>query len=364
MTFLSGARIWAVAKKEFYHLRRDHLTGGMVAGIPIVMTVLFGYAINTDVRNLHAAAVDEANTSASRALLADARASQVLQFVESASSVQELEMLIATGKISIGIYIPPDFEERVIHQRTPYAQLLVDDSDPVILGAVRGLSNLPVGTNLSRRPDTFAIRPLYNPERRSAIFIVPGLCGVILTLTMVLFTSIAIVRERERGNLEMLITTPVKSLELMIGKIIPYVLIGYLQISIILLLGVVLFDVPIRGTLTDFYIASGVFVISTLSLGLLISTIADTQFQAFQVTFMTFLPQLLLSGFMFPFEGMPKAVQYLAEVFPLTHFLRIVRGIILRDASLSSLSAELWPLVLFFVVVMLLATSRFRKRLD
>ncbi len=364
MTFLSGARIWAVAKKEFYHLRRDHLTGGMVAGIPIVMTVLFGYAINTDVRNLHAAAVDEANTSASRALLADARASQVLQFVESASSVQELEMLIATGKISIGIYIPPDFEERVIHQRTPYAQLLVDDSDPVILGAVRGLSNLPVGTNLSRGPDTFAIRPLYNPERRSAIFIVPGLCGVILTLTMVLFTSIAIVRERERGNLEMLITTPVKSLELMIGKIIPYVLIGYLQISIILLLGVVLFDVPIRGTLTDFYIASGVFVISTLSLGLLISTIADTQFQAFQVTFMTFLPQLLLSGFMFPFEGMPKAVQYLAEVFPLTHFLRIVRGIILRDASLSSLSAELWPLVLFFVVVMLLATSRFRKRLD
>lgn len=244
----------------------------------------------------------------------------------------------------------------------------MDDSDPVILGAVRGLSNLPVGTNLSRGPDTFAIRPLYNPERRSAIFIVPGLCGVILTLTMVLFTSIAIVRERERererGNLEMLITTPVKSLELMIGKIIPYVLIGYLQISIILLLGVVLFDVPIRGTLTDFYIASGVFVISTLSLGLLISTIADTQFQAFQVTFMTFLPQLLLSGFMFPFEGMPKAVQYLAEVFPLTHFLRIVRGIILRDASLSSLSAELWPLVLFFVVVMLLATSRFRKRLD
>jgi ABC-2 type transport system permease protein len=288
----------------------------------------------------------------------------VLQFVESASSVQELEMLITTGKISIGIYIPPDFEERVIHQRAPYAQLLVDDSDPVILGAVRGLSNLPVGTNLSRGLNTFATRPLYNPERRTAIFIVPGLCGVILTLTMVLFTSIAIVRERERGNLELLITTPIKSLELMIGKIVPYALIGYLQISIILLLGVTLFDVPIRGTLTDFYIASGVFIISTLSLGLLISTIADTQFQAFQVTFMTFLPQLLLSGFMFPFEGMPKAVQYLAEVFPLTHFLRIVRGIILRDASLSSLSAELWPLALFFVVVMLLATSRFRKRLD
>lgn len=368
MTFISAARIWAVAKKEFFHLRRDHLTGGMVAGIPIVMTILFGYAINTDVRNLHAAAVDEANTSASRALLADAQASQVIQFVRAANSVQELEQMIAAGQISVGIYIPPDFEERLIHQRTPYAQMLVDDSDPVILGAVRGLANLPVGpqlsTDIGAGLNTFATRPLYNPERRSAVFIVPGLCGVILTLTMVLFTSIAIVRERERGNLELLITTPVMSLELMIGKIIPYVLIGYIQISIILLLGVSLFDVPIRGTLLDFYIGAGVFVISTLSLGLLISTLAETQFQAFQITFMSFLPQLLLSGFMFPFEGMPRAAQYLAEVFPLTHFLRIVRGIILRDASLSALTAELWPLALFFVVVILLATSRFQKRLD
>lgn len=366
MTFISASRIWAIAKKEFFHLRRDHLTGGMVAGIPIVMTILFGYAINTDVRNLRAAAVDEANTSASRALLANAQASQVIQFVRAANSVQELEQMITAGQISVGIYIPPDFEERLIHQRTPYAQMLVDDSDPVILGAVRGLASLPVGGQLSTSTglNTFATRPLYNPERRSAVFIVPGLCGVILTLTMVLFTSIAIVRERERGNLELLITTPVLSLELMIGKIIPYVLIGYIQISIILLLGVSLFDVPIRGTLLDFYTGAGVFVISTLSLGLLISTMAETQFQAFQITFMSFLPQLLLSGFMFPFEGMPKAAQYLAEVFPLTHFLRIVRGIVLRDASLSALTAELWPLALFFVIVILLATSRFQKRLD
>ncbi len=365
MTLISVSRIWAIAKKEFFHLRRDHLTGGMVAGIPIVMSILFGYAINTDVRNLHAAAVDEANTSASRALLADAQASQVLRYVAPASSVQELEALIRQGRISVGVYIPPDFEERLVHGQTPYAQLLVDDSDPVILGAVRGLADMPVrGQSSDKAAATFAPRPLFNPERRSAVFIVPGLCGVILTLTMVLFTSIAIVRERERGNLELLITTPVLSLELMIGKIVPYVLIGYIQISIILLLGVSLFDVPVRGTLLDFYLGAGVFVVSILSLGLLISTIAETQFQAFQVTFMSFLPQLLLSGFMFPFEGMPRAAQYLAELFPLTHFLRIVRGIVLRDAELTLLTAELWPLALFFVAVMFLATKRFQKRLD
>ena len=365
MNVISGVRIWAIAKKEFFHLRRDHLTGGMVAGIPIMMSILFGYAINSDVRNLTAAAVDEANTSASRALLANTQASQVITFVRPASSVQELEQLIMSGKISVGVYIPPDFEARVIHNNTPYAQLLVDDSDPVILGAVRGLINVPVSPGRGGpAAKTFEARPLFNPERRSAVFIVPGLCGVILTLTMVLFTSIAIVRERERGNLELLITTPVLSLELMIGKILPYILIGYIQISIILLMGVWLFDVPIRGTLLDFYTGAGMFVISTLSLGLLISTIAETQFQAFQVTFITFLPQLLLSGFMFPFEGMPKVVQYLAEVFPLTHFLRIVRGIILRDATLPMLSAEMWPLALFFVVVILAATKRFQKRLD
>ena len=365
MTMISIGRIWAIAKKEFFHLRRDHLTGGMVAGIPIVMSILFGYAINTYVRNLNAAAVDEANTSASRALLADAQASQVLTFVEPASSVQVIEELIREGRISVGVYIPPDFEERLVHRKTPYAQLLVDDSDPVILGAVRGLADMPVrGQPRDTAATTFAPRPLFNPERRSAVFIVPGLCGVILTLTMVLFTSIAIVRERERGNLELLITTPVLSFELMIGKIVPYIFIGYIQISIILLLGVSLFDVPVRGTLLDFYLGAGVFVISILSLGLLISTIAETQFQAFQVTFMSFLPQLLLSGFMFPFEGMPKAAQYLAELFPLTHFLRIVRGIVLRDAELAMLTAELWPLALFFVIVMFLATKRFQKRLD
>ena len=374
MTFaLSATRIWAIASKEFFHLRRDRLTGGMVAGIPIFMSILFGYAINNDVRDLRAALVDESNTHLSRALAQAAQASQVVNFTRHANTVQDLERLIRTGKISVGVYIPPDFEQRVAQGRPPFAQLLVDDSDPIILSTVRGLAQLkaerlarpaPANPQSAGQNGTFAVRPLFNPERRSAVFIVPGLCGVILTLTMVLFTSIAIVRERERGNLELLITTPVKSLELMLGKIVPYVCIGYVQISIILLLGMGLFDVPVRGSVLDFYAGAGIFVISVLSLGLFISTIADTQFQAFQITFMSFLPQLLLSGFMFPFEGMPRAAQILAEVFPLTHFLRVVRGIVLRDASLPSLGPDLWPLAVFFVVVVLAATVRFNKRLN
>ena len=358
-------RVQAIAMKEIRHLRRDRLTGGMIAGIPVMMTLLFGYAINNDVRNLSAAVVDESNTSASRALVAAARASQVIDKLTAAGSPWELEQMISRGEITVGIYIPQDFEQRLAQGRRPLAQLLVDDSDPVVLGAAKALALLPIGpVNQTESKLTFEVHSLYNPERRSALFIVPGLCGVILTLTMVLFTSIAIVRERERGNLELLITTPVTSLELMTGKIFPYIIIGYVQVSLILGLGVWLFDLPVRGSLLDFYLGVGVFVPSVLTLGLIISTVASTQFQAFQLTFMTFLPQLLLSGFMFPFEGMPRPVQYFAEIFPLTHFLRIVRGIVIKEAPLVDLSAEMWPLLVFFVAGMLFATMRFSKRLD
>ncbi|MEZ5500103.1 MAG: ABC transporter permease [Steroidobacteraceae bacterium] len=362
MSAFSLARTLAIARKEFRHLRRDRLTGGMIAGIPIVMTLLFGFAINNDVRHLRAAAVDDAGTSASRALIADTAASQVVDFIASAQSVADLEDMLAEGTIAVGLYIPPDFEMRRLRGDRPLAQLLIDGSDPIISGAARGLERMPV--DRGRAVQLFESRLFYNPERRSAIFIVPGLLGVILTLTMVLFTSIAIVRERERGNLELLITTPVRSLELMVGKILPYVAIGYVQISLILLLGVGLFHVPVRGSVGELYVAAGIFVISVLTLGLAISTLAKTQFQAFQMTFVTFLPQLLLSGYMFPFEGMPRAARYLAEIFPITHFLRIVRGILLRGAELADLYRQIWPLALFFVIVITFATLRFRKRLD
>ena len=359
----SAGRTFAIARKEFFHLRRDRLTGGMVVGIPLMMTILFGYGINQDVRNLRAVVVDEANTSASRALVAEAEASQAIRIVGSAASVSELESMIASADISVGVYIPPDFEQRLAHRNPPYAQILADDSDPVVMSALRRISGLVVGDKANPL-NAVELRPLYNPERRSAVFIVPGLCGVILTLTMVLFTSIAVVRERERGNLELLITTPVRPLELMVGKIIPYIFIGYVQISLILWLGVTLFDVPIRGSLSNFYIGAGMFVVSILSLGLLISTAAENQFQAFQMTFMSFMPQMLLSGFMFPFEGLPRAVQLLGETFPLTHCLRIVRGVVLRDATLPMLTDDIWPLAVFFLLVMTFATVKFRKRLD
>jgi len=267
----------------------------------------------------------------------------------------------------VGILIPADFERRVAVGDRPAAQLLVDGSDPVLLAAARLLVGVPVprdGIAPATAGPAFETRTYYNPERRSAVQIVPGLVGVILTMTMTLFTAVAIVRERERGNLELLITTPVRTPELMLGKILPYMLIGLVQVSLVLIVGAILFDVPIRGSLIDVYAASFIFVTATLALGLLISTLVQTQFQAFQLTFFSFLPQILLSGFMFPFDGMPRAAQWLAEIFPLTHFVRIIRGIMLRGASLSEVSRDLWPLGAFFVMTMGLATMRFRKRLD
>lgn len=361
-------RVAAVAGKEFRHLRRDRLSGGLIIGIPVVMTLLFGFAINTDVRDLPAAVADQAATSASRALVSAVRASGVVRIVRHVAGPTELEQLLAQGRVVVGIYLPPDLEARLSDGR-PVGQLLVDGSDPVVQNAARGLqqASLPLllgELGARQSPPVLAVRAFYNPERRSPVFIVPGLCGVILTLTMVLFTAAALVRERERGNLELLITTPVGRLELMLGKIVPYVVIGYVQVSLILGIGVFLFHVPVRGSLLDFYAGAGAFVVSILSLGLLISTLASTQFQAFQMTFMSFLPQLLLSGFMFPFDGMPREARWLAELFPLTHYLRIVRGVVLRDADLMLMARDIWPLGVFFLVVMTLATVRFRKRLD
>lgn len=368
MNAFSPRRALAVARKELLHLRRDRLTGGMIAGIPLMMTLLFGYAINQDIRHLRAGVADLSGTQRGRWLAADAQATQVVDLVAHATSARELEALLVRGEISVGILIPPDLEERLVRRDRPAAQLLVDGGDPIVLGAARALTELPApgrSASLASAPaPLFELRAYYNPERRSAVHIVPGICGVILALTMVLFTAIAIVRERERGNLELLITTPVQSAELMIGKILPYVAIGYVQISLILGLGVILFDLPIRGSLLDFYAAAGAFVVASLALGLLISTVAESQFQAFQMTFTSFLPQIMLSGYMFPFDGMPRPAQWLAEIFPLTHFLRIVRGIVLRGATLGDVAGELWPLALFFTATLGLAALRFRKRLD
>ena len=360
-------RIRAVAGKEVRQLLRDRLTFGMIVGLPLLQIMLFGYAINTDVRHLKAGVADMARTQLSRTLVAEAQASQVLDVTAQVSSAGELEKLLDDGRISVGIYIPPDFDRRASVGDQPAAQLMVDGSDPTLLGVAQGLAAMPLqGRDLSPPSPVplFELRNYYNPERRSAVDIVPALIGVILTLTMVLFTAVAIVRERERGNLELLITTPVRTPELMAGKIWPYILIGLIQVTIVLVAGELLFQVPVRGSLLDLYLAALLFIAASLGLGLLISTVAKTQFQAMQLTVFTFLPSILLSGFMFPFDGMPRFAQGLGELLPLTHFVRLVRGILLRGADLGDLLPDVWPLALFFGLTMTLAVLKFHKRLD
>ncbi|NNF51792.1 MAG: ABC transporter permease [Gammaproteobacteria bacterium] len=365
---MSATRILAIFRKELKQLTRDRLTFGMIIGIPMLQMILFGYAINTDVRHLHAAVADQAQTQLSRAMIQDAQASQVLDIVAERATAEELEQLMRDGIVSIGIFIPHDFERRLQQGDRVAAQLLVDGSDPVILGAAQQLARMPVRLDTATGPvatkATFEVRAFYNPERRSAVNIVPGLIGVILTMTMVLFTAVAIVRERERGNLEMLITTPVSTPELMIGKVLPYILIGLIQVTIILGLGALLFQVPVNGSLVDIYLASLLFIGANLTLGLVISAVAKNQFQAMQMTFFFFLPSILLSGFMFPFEGMPLVARYIAEILPLTHFLRLIRGIMLRGAEIAALAPEVLALLAFMVLTMLIAILKFRKSLD
>lgn len=361
-------RLYAIISKEFRQLLRDRLTFGMIVGIPLLELILFGYAINTDVRNLQAAYADQSNTHLSRQLVADLKSTQVLEFGFSVRSAGELEELLREGSISVGVLIPEDFDRRIIDGRRSAVHLLVDGSDPTILGVARQLTSMPVSFDTQFKAGggapVFEVRNFYNPERRSAVNIVPGLIGVILTMTLTLFTAVAIARERERGNIEFLINTPVSTTELMVGKVIPYIAIGLIQVTLILGLGKLIFDVPVRGPLIDLYLASLTFIAANLSLGLFISTAVKTQFQAMQLSIFVMLPSILLSGFMFPFDGMPQIAQYIGEFLPITHFIRLVRGIMLREAGIGELLIEAQILVGFTILMMAAAILRFRKRLD
>jgi ABC-2 type transport system permease protein len=280
------------------------------------------------------------------------------------SSPQELDNLLRQGKISAALVVPTDFEARLERNERSVLQIVVDGSDQVVQASARQLAAFPLPGDDRSRSGRIEVLNLYNPQRLAPVNTVPGLIGVILTMTMVLFTATALVREREHGNLEMLIATPVSPWELTLGKLLPFAAIGLVQVSVVLLLGKLLFAVPLRGSLSELYLASLVFICASLALGVFISTLARSQFQAMQMAFFTFLPQILLSGFMFPFAGMPKAAQWLAELLPLTHFLRLVRGIMLRGAGL----VELWPalaaLLLFTLLMLGVAVTRVHKRLD
>jgi len=357
-------RIAAVVSKEFRQLRRDRLSAGMIVGMPVMQLLLFGYAINMDVRHLQAGVADLSATAASREFVQDLAHSQVIELRYQEASAEALEGLLRQGKISVGIYIPPDFDRRLQDPSRAAAQLLVDGSDTVVQGAAARLAGPVTTSPVDYRPPVMEIRTYYNPERRSPVNTVPGLIGIILTMTMTLFTAVAIVRERERGNLELLITTPIRTPELMLAKILPYIGIGLIQAALVLLLGDWLFKVPMRGSPLDVFFVVLAFIIANLAMGLMISTLASNQFQAMQMTFFFLLPSILLSGFMFPFDGMPAVAQGIAEFLPMTHFMRLIRGVVLRGADLSDLSGELAVLGLFIAVAMTVAVLRFNKRLD
>ena len=373
---LDLGRIYAIFRKELWQLSRDRITFAMIVMIPLVQLVLFGYAINTDVRHVPAAIVDQSGSSAARLLAADLQASQTVRFVEQEfHDVATATKAMTAGEINAILVIPVDFERRLDDRLRgigrPLAQWITDGSDPMLGNAINSLKQMPLTLRSPRHKDSslpasavFEVVNYYNPERRSAVNIVPGLIAVILTMTMILFTSAAIVREREQGNMEFLINTPIRPLELMIGKILPYIAIGIIQVSILLGLGHALFAVPLPEQWLSFWLVTLLFILASLTLGLLISTKAQTQLQAMQLTVFILLPSILLSGFMFPYVAMPLPAQHIAELLPATHYVRLVRAVVLRDANWSELLGDISVLVGFIVVGMTLATMQFRKRLD
>ena len=386
-------RILAIARKELRQLVRDRLTLAMIAGIPTLQLILFGYAINLDVRNVPTAVLDRSQTSLSRRILGQLAATQTFRLQQEVRNETEALRLLSLSKVGAVVVIPTDLARRVERGRGAEISILVDASNPTTAaaamlggeglgqalagsfhpfgtpgGAVRrlpdGRTELGAHSDLARpEPIRISVLPLYNPERRTPVFIVPGLVGVILTMTMMLMTALAIVRERERGTLEFLIATPVRRGELMVGKILPYLLVGHVQVSLILALGALLFSVPIQGSLLDLGLGAVVFIAAMLTMGLVISAAARTQFQAMQMAFFFFLPSMLLSGFMFPFEAMPRPAQWIGLALPLTHFLRIARGVLLKGASLESLAGEVLAIAAFMLVGLGVATLTFRKRL-
>lgn len=370
----SFARAIAIMMKELRQLARDRITFAMIVMIPFAQLMLFGYAINTDVRHVPAGLLDFAATAQTRTLVQDIEASQVVQFIRRFDDLKQAEAAITNGEVAAVLYLPADFERRVLERelqlsQAPVGQWITDGSDPVLSGAVSSLRQMPISEPRTVQNDdtnnaVLEIVNYFNPEKRSAVNIVPGLIAVILTMTMILFTSAAIVREREQGNMEFLITTPIRPIELMLGKIMPYILVGLLQTGIILTLGNRLFAVPLPVDLLSLLVITLLFILASLTLGLMISTQAQTQLQAMQMTIFILLPSILLSGFMFPFAAMPEPAQWISELLPATHYVRMIRAVVLREAHWSDLHFDVGYLLGFIVVGMTIATLRFKKRLD
>jgi ABC-2 type transport system permease protein len=368
-------RLGAVARKELIQLRRDRMTLGMMVGLPVMQLLLFGYAINTDVRHIPTVIYDQDHSEEARDLLGRMRATGFYDVVGVVRDYEEIQLALRAGKARVALVVPVGYGAALRSGRSAGVQLVVDGSDPqTVASATNTAASLVVARSaqlLAARLGHMALtQPLwlepttwYNPELKTAIYVVPGLVGVILTMTMTMLTAMAIARERERGTLEQLIVSPIKRLELIVGKIVPYIGIGYVQMSLVLLIGHLVFGVPVVGSLPLLYALAAVFIAANLAIGLFFSTVARTQQQAMQMSFFFLLPNMLLSGFMFPFEGMPVPAQWLSTALPLTHFLRIVRGITLKGAVFADVVSELLWLGGILGVLVLLASLRFSKKL-
>ncbi|HEV2147679.1 MAG TPA: ABC transporter permease [Longimicrobiaceae bacterium] len=371
-------RLFAVVWKEFRQLRRDPTTMGMLFGIPVVQLLLFGFAVRTDVQDVPIAVYDRAGTGASRALVQSFQNTGSFRVVGHAASAGELRGWIAAGDVRAGLVIPDDYARRLNRGEPAGVQVLVDAADPITSRSVMGTAALlgmrpppgripagaagaPVaaGAALDMR-----ILPLFNPGLRNELYIVPGIIGLLLSITMLLMTAVAVVRERERGTLEQLIVTPLTRAEFMLGKAVPYVAIGYVQLTAVLLLGWAVFGVVPRGSLGLLYAVSAAFILANLGLGLMISNRAESQRQAMMMAYFFMLPNILLSGFIFPREAMPAAAQWIGAALPLTYFLEVLRGVILRGTGTEALWREVLVLTAFAAALTTVSVTRFRKRLD
>lgn len=372
-----GRRLHAMVVKEFIELRRDRATLAMIVSIPIMQLILFGFAINTNPRHLPTALLAQDTSQFARSIVATLKATSYFDIVREAKSEADLDYLIKSGRVMFAIQIPPDFGRRLRRGERPAILVIADATDPSAAGnavaALQGLAGFAftrdlVGpsSNLKARQEPYDIRihKRYNPSGETRINIVPGLLGVILTMTMLIFTALAVTRETERGTIEGLLAMPLRPTEIMLGKIIPYVLVGFVQMTIILFTARYLFQVPVEGSLLLLLLLTMLFIGANLAMGYTFSTISRTQLQAVQMSFMFFLPNILLSGFMFPFQGMPQWAQYVGEALPLTHYNRIVRGIMLKQAGIAELGQEAVMLAVFMIAAMALAVVRFRRTLD
>ena len=370
LTRIRGSLVWPMLWKEFIQMRRDRLTLGMMVLIPAIQLMLFGFAIRTEVRNLPTVVVDEANTQESRALAQRLFNTGNLKQAGTAPDRAAATFAIERGSARAALLIPPAFTADLKRQRTATAQLLIDAADPMASSAaissavIASQVGSDANTRVAVRPLDVRVRPLYNPALRSPIYIVPGIIGILLTLTMQMITSMAIVRERERGTLEQLVVTPIPRIGLMLGKVVPFAIVGYVQMSVVLLLGHFVFDVPLRGSLPLLYGVTAFFIIASLGLGLFVSTLVRTQVQAMQMSFFFIMPTILLSGFMFPRDAMPEFAKWLGAAFPITYFLEVVRGILLKGAGIAAIWPEVLILAAFAVALITLSAVRFQKSFE